>query len=161
LSNQSEAPSINSLERRASKKSSQKQKVNKISSYILLMYFYRHVHQQPVLGEPQMDDLLLEVVVFLGTCAVDSVASQKICKVGILDALIDLLKAKQEDDEIVLQVVYVFHQLCLHEESRAFIIKGDDFLKFRTFVLVNVKKYKRSFEKLKYVNKIGPKHQKN
>ena len=80
-----------------------------------------------------MDDLLLEVVVFLGTCAVDSVASQKICKVGILDALIDLLKAKQEDDEIVLQVVYVFHQLCLHEESRAFIIKGEDyFWKFRT-----------------------------
>ena len=84
-----------------------------------------------------MDDLLLEVVVFLGTCAVDSVASQKICKVGILDALIDLLKAKQEDDEIVLQVVYVFHQLCLHEESRAFIIKGEDvFWKFRTMYCV-------------------------
>ena len=62
--------------------------------------------------------------VFLGTCAVDSVAAQKICKVGILDALIDLLKAKQEDDEIVLQVVFVFHQLCLHEDSRSFIIKG-------------------------------------
>jgi len=92
----------------------------------------RHVHQQPVLGEPQMDDLLLEVVVFLGTCAVDSVASQKICKVGILDALIDLLKAKQEDDEIVLQVVYVFHQLCLHEESRAFIIKGSDVVAYLT-----------------------------
>ena len=71
-----------------------------------------------------MVDLLLEVVVFLGTCAVDTVAAQKICKNGILDALIDLLKAKQEDDEIVLQVVYVFHQLCLHEDSRAFIIKG-------------------------------------
>ena len=41
-----------------------------------------------------MDDLLLEVVVFLGTCAVDSVAAQKICKVGILDALIDLLKVQ-------------------------------------------------------------------
>ena len=73
-----------------------------------------------------MDDLLLEVVVFLGTCAVDSVAAQTLCKAGILDALIDLLKAKQEDDEIVLQVVYVFHQLCLHEESRGVIIKGSD-----------------------------------
>ena len=84
----------------------------------------RIVRQQAMIGEPQMDDLLLEVVVFLGTCAVDTVAAQKICKNGILDALIDLLKAKQEDDEIVLQVVYVFHQLCLHEDSRAFIIKG-------------------------------------
>merc|ERR1719266_1591413 len=86
----------------------------------------RHVHQQAVLGEPQMDDLLLEVVVFLGTCAVDSVAAQTLCKAGILDALIDLLKAKQEDDEIVLQVVYVFHQLCVHEETRKFIIQDTD-----------------------------------
>ena len=87
------------------------------------------VRQPTALGgglELQMDDLLLEVVVFLGTCAVDSVAAQTLCKAGILDALIDLLKAKQEDDEIVLQVVYVFHQLCLHEESRGVIIKGSD-----------------------------------
>ena len=85
------------------------------------------VRQSAALGgglELQMDDLLLEVVVFLGTCAVDSVAAQTLCKAGILDGLIDLLKAKQEDDEIVLQVVYVFHQLCLHEESRGVIIKG-------------------------------------
>lgn len=79
-----------------------------------------------------MDDLLLEVVVFLGTCAVDSSAAQTMIKSGILDALIDLLKAKQEDDEIVLQVVYVFHQLCLHEESRAFIIKGSDVVAYLT-----------------------------
>ena len=92
----------------------------------------RIVRQQAMIGEPQMDDLLLEVVVFLGTCAVDTVAAGKICKNGILDALIDLLKAKQEDDEIVLQVVYVFHQLCLHEDSRAFIIKGSDVVAYLT-----------------------------
>ena len=94
----------------------------------LKQIFFREITwQSAALGgglELQMDDLLLEVVVFLGTCAVDSVAAQTLCKAGILDALIDLLKAKQEDDEIVLQVVYVFHQLCLHEESRGVIIKG-------------------------------------
>lgn len=29
-----------------------------------------------------------------------------------------LLTAKQEDDELVLQIVYVFHQLVLHESTR-------------------------------------------
>ena len=50
------------------------------------------------------DDLILEVVVFIGTCAKDTFAAQYICKSNTLECLIDLLKAKQEDDEIVLQV---------------------------------------------------------
>jgi len=92
------------------------------------------------------DDLVLEIVVFLGTCLTDASAAQVlhdlvmvkltlfkmnlsaqfICKTGLLDCLIDLLKAKQEDDEMVLQVVYVFHQLCLHNEVRKFIIQDTD-----------------------------------
>ena len=72
------------------------------------------------------DDLILEVVVFIGTCVADSFAAQYICKSNTLESLIDLLKAKQEDDEIVLQVVYVFHQLCVHEETRKFIIQDTD-----------------------------------
>ena len=72
------------------------------------------------------DDLILEVVVFLGTCVADSFAAQYICKSNTLESLIDLLKAKQEDDEIVLQVVYVFHQLCVHEETRKFVIQDTD-----------------------------------
>ena len=72
------------------------------------------------------DDLVLEVVVFIGTCATDSYAAQYMCKSNTLECLIDLLKAKQEDDEIVLQVVYVFHQLCVHEETRKFIIQDTD-----------------------------------
>ena len=50
------------------------------------------------------DDLILEVVVFIGTCSKDTYAAQYICKLNTLECLIDLLKAKQEDDEIVLQV---------------------------------------------------------
>jgi len=34
-----------------------------------------------------------------------------------------LLKAKQEDDEIVLQVIYVFHQLCSHKETKKFVLE--------------------------------------
>ena len=84
------------------------------------------------------DDLILEIVVFIGTCASDEAASTYLCKSDILPSLIDLLKAKQEDDEIVLQVkvvstrrannstfcfkvVYVFYQLCSHANSREYV----------------------------------------
>jgi hypothetical protein len=53
------------------------------------------------------DDLILEIVVFVGTCAADEAAAMYICRSGVLPALIDLLKAKQEDDEIVLQVLFL------------------------------------------------------
>ena len=72
------------------------------------------------------DDLVLEIVVFIGTCATDTFAAQYLCKSNTLECLIDLLKLKQEDDEIVLQVVYVFHQLCVHEETRKFVIQDTD-----------------------------------
>jgi hypothetical protein len=32
-------------------------------------------------------------------------------------------KAKQEDDEIVLQIVYVFYQMIFHESTRDVIVK--------------------------------------
>ena len=67
------------------------------------------------------DDLILEIVVFIGTCATDPSAAIYLCQSDILPSLIDLLKAKQEDDEIVLQVIYVFYQLCSHPASRQFV----------------------------------------
>jgi hypothetical protein len=67
------------------------------------------------------DDLILEIVVFIGTCASDESAAIYLCKSAMLPSLIDLLKAKQEDDEIVLQVVYVFYQLCSHASSRQYV----------------------------------------
>ncbi len=72
------------------------------------------------------DDLVLEVVVLLGTCASDASAAMLICKSGLLSAMIELLKAKQEDDEMVLQVVYVFHLLCSHDSTRGYILKETD-----------------------------------
>ena len=72
------------------------------------------------------DDLVLEVVVLLGTCATDATAAMLICKSGLLSAMIELLKAKQEDDEMVLQVVYVFHLLCSHDATRDHILRETD-----------------------------------
>ena len=42
---------------------------------------------------------------FLGTCVANDVhAALLICKANLLQCVIELLKAKQEDDEMVLQV---------------------------------------------------------
>ncbi|XP_050693389.1 kinesin-associated protein 3-like isoform X2 [Eriocheir sinensis] len=68
------------------------------------------------------DDLALEVVVLLGTVAGDQAAAQLIVNTGILHALVNLLNAKQEDDEMVLQIVYVFYQLTRHEATRPQVI---------------------------------------
>ncbi|XP_015108971.1 kinesin-associated protein 3 [Diachasma alloeum] len=69
------------------------------------------------------DDLVLEVVVLLGTAASDEDCARLLCKADILLSLIELLKAKQEDDEIVLQIIYVFYQIAMHESTRDYLIK--------------------------------------
>ncbi|XP_043270481.1 kinesin-associated protein 3 isoform X2 [Venturia canescens] len=69
------------------------------------------------------DDLVLEVVVLLGTAACDEDCARLLCKADILLSLIELLKAKQEDDEIVLQIIYVFYQISKHDSTRDYLIR--------------------------------------
>ncbi|XP_049812415.1 kinesin-associated protein 3 isoform X1 [Schistocerca nitens] len=69
------------------------------------------------------DDLVLEVVVLLGTAAADEGCAQILCKADILLSLIEMLKAKQEDDEMVLQIIYVFYQILRHIATRDYLIK--------------------------------------
>ncbi|XP_057335526.1 kinesin-associated protein 3 [Microplitis mediator] len=69
------------------------------------------------------DDLILEVVILLGTAASDEDCARLICKADLLLSCIELLKAKQEDDEIVLQIIYVFYQIAMHESTRDYLIR--------------------------------------
>ncbi|XP_076181693.1 kinesin associated protein 3 isoform X1 [Ptiloglossa arizonensis] len=69
------------------------------------------------------DDLVLEIVIFLGTAAYDEDCARLLCKADILLSLIELLKAKQEDDEMVLQIVYVFYQISKHDSTRDYLIR--------------------------------------
>ncbi|GAB6027026.1 Kinesin-associated protein 3, variant 2 [Chamberlinius hualienensis] len=69
------------------------------------------------------DDMVLEIIVLLGTLAMDEACALLLVKSGMHQPLIDILNAKQEDDEVVLQVAYVFYQLILHKQTRDFIIK--------------------------------------
>ncbi|XP_055301078.1 kinesin-associated protein 3 [Sitodiplosis mosellana] len=69
------------------------------------------------------DDLVMDTVVFLGTCACDELCAMLLCRSDIVLALIELLKAKQEDDEMVLQIIFVFQQILRNESTRDYMIK--------------------------------------
>lgn len=69
------------------------------------------------------DDLVLDTVIFLGTCACDESCAMLLCKADVILSLIELLKAKQEDDEMVLQIVFVFQQILRNESTRDYMIK--------------------------------------
>lgn len=46
-----------------------------------------------------------------GTVCNDDTCARLLADSGIIQCLIDLLNAKQEDDEIVCQIIYVFYQV--------------------------------------------------
>lgn len=72
------------------------------------------------------DDLILEVVILLGTFSCDESCAMLLCKTEIICGLIELLKAKQEDDEIVLQIIFVFQQVLRNESTRSYMIKDTE-----------------------------------
>ena len=69
------------------------------------------------------DDVVLEVVILIGTVCADAPAALMLATEGLVQLLIDLLNAKQEDDEVVLQIVYVFYQLVLHADTKDVLIR--------------------------------------
>ncbi|CAJ1059475.1 LOW QUALITY PROTEIN: kinesin-associated protein 3-like [Xyrichtys novacula] len=69
------------------------------------------------------DDLILEVVIMIGTVSMDDSCAAMLAKSGIIPALIELLNAQQEDDEFVCQIAYVFYQMVFHKATRDVIIK--------------------------------------
>ncbi|XP_074655810.1 kinesin-associated protein 3-like isoform X2 [Tubulanus polymorphus] len=69
------------------------------------------------------DDLMLEVIILVGTVCNDDECAKMLSESGIIQCLIELLNAKQEDDEVVCQIVYVFYQMIFHESTREVIIK--------------------------------------
>ncbi|RKO93016.1 kinesin-associated protein-domain-containing protein, partial [Blyttiomyces helicus] len=68
------------------------------------------------------DDVTLEVVMLLGTMANDENLSPIVARTGILMGLMDLMIAKEEDDEIILQIIYCIYQFLLHDATRTVLI---------------------------------------
>ncbi|KAF5288020.1 hypothetical protein FQA39_LY15549 [Lamprigera yunnana] len=71
-------------------------------------------------------DLLLQVIVLLGTAAYDEGCARLLCNSNIVAAGIDLLKTFQEDDEMVLQIIYLFYVLLYHNDTANFIINDTE-----------------------------------
>ncbi|KFM69323.1 Kinesin-associated protein 3, partial [Stegodyphus mimosarum] len=69
------------------------------------------------------DDMILEVIILAGTFAAEEVCASTLLESGIIKHVIEHLNAKQEDDEIVLHIVYLFYQLIYHRTTRDVIIK--------------------------------------
>jgi hypothetical protein len=55
--------------------------------------------------EAAEDDLVLQVIMLVGTVLQDDDCARMVADSGIVAKIVDLLKALQEDDEIVLQVL--------------------------------------------------------
>ncbi|MEQ2208249.1 Kinesin-associated protein 3 [Xenoophorus captivus] len=80
------------------------------------------------------DDLILEVVILIGTVSMDDSCAAMLAKSGIIPALIDLLNAQQEDDEFVCQILYVFYQMVFHKATRDVIIKDTRILSCTSWI---------------------------
>lgn len=64
------------------------------------------------------DDVILESVLLAGTAAMDDQCAKLLAKEDFVQQFVDLLKAKQEDDELVCQIIYVFYQMVFHDCTR-------------------------------------------
>lgn len=71
-------------------------------------------------------DLVLQVIILLGTAAHDEGCSLLLCKSDLLTYLIERLKTHQEDDEIVLQIIYVFMITLSHENCTDYVINNTE-----------------------------------
>ncbi|XP_030631174.1 kinesin-associated protein 3b [Chanos chanos] len=89
-----------------------------LKEYNLVPYLKDHL--KPGSAE---DDLILEVVILIGTVSMDNSCAAMLAKSGIIPTLIDLLNAQQEDDEFVCQIIYVFYQMVFRQATRDVIVK--------------------------------------
>ncbi|XP_018609807.1 kinesin-associated protein 3a isoform X1 [Scleropages formosus] len=89
-----------------------------LKEYNLVPYLKDHLKPGSV-----EDDLILEVVIMIGTVSMDDSCAAMLAKSGIIPALIELLNAQQEDDEFVCQIIYVFYQMVFHQATRDVIMK--------------------------------------
>ncbi|KAJ3412303.1 Kinesin-associated protein 3 [Chytridiales sp. JEL 0842] len=73
-------------------------------------------------GLTKDDDVLLEVINLLGTMANDENIAPMVARTEIITLLMDLMIAKEEDDEIILQIIYCIYQFLLHDSTRNILI---------------------------------------
>eukprot|EP00842_Homolaphlyctis_polyrhiza_P005073 jgi/Hompol1/5567/HPOL_000419-RA len=78
-------------------------------------------------GIAEDDDILLEVIILLGTMSLDENIAPMVASTNLLHLLIDVMigktiVSKEEDDEIILQVCYCIYQFLLHDSTKKILI---------------------------------------
>lgn len=80
-------------------------------------------------GLNEDDDVLLEFIILLGTMAIDDAFAPLVLKSNVIPTLMELMMSicgfnvgKEEDDEIILQIVYLVYNLLLHPQTRTFLL---------------------------------------
>ncbi|KAI6659864.1 hypothetical protein LOD99_14204 [Oopsacas minuta] len=68
------------------------------------------------------EDLLLELIIFTGIIAINHESAVFFYKEGAVNIFIAILREKQEDDEFVLQIIYIFYLLLYHSATKDSII---------------------------------------
>ncbi|CAG2171472.1 unnamed protein product [Oppiella nova] len=84
---------------------------------------FEWIEQRIKSGNNSEDDIVLQIAIFIGTAAHQRECALYLINCQIIKLLIDLLNAKQEDDEIVIQIIYSFYIFIRHTEARDFIVK--------------------------------------
>ncbi|XP_054159708.1 kinesin-associated protein 3-like [Oppia nitens] len=84
---------------------------------------FEWIYERIKVGNTTDDDIILQLAIFIGTAV-----NQRECCLCLMDnkiiqLLIDLLNAKQKDDEIVIQIIYAFYMFVRHSEARDVIVK--------------------------------------
>ncbi|KAI8809755.1 kinesin-associated protein-domain-containing protein [Cladochytrium replicatum] len=73
-------------------------------------------------GIAEDDDILLETISWLGTMANDENIPRMVASTNIIFLLMDLMIGKEEDDEMILQIIYAIYQFLLDPTSRNMLI---------------------------------------
>ncbi|CAG2114224.1 unnamed protein product, partial [Medioppia subpectinata] len=84
---------------------------------------FEWIEQRIKTGSNCEDDIVLQIAIFIGTAAQQKECALYLINCQIIKLLIDLLNAKQEEDEIVIQIIYSFYVFIRHTEARDFIVK--------------------------------------
>lgn len=97
---------------------------DKITKHQLIPFFERHLSD-----EKTYDELLLQIILFLGNIASNKDCAPMIAKSNILNLLYLNFEKKVHNYSIVFSIIYTLYQLIPWEETRKIILSMDDMIR--------------------------------
>ncbi|XP_074593296.1 kinesin associated protein 3 [Brevipalpus obovatus] len=71
------------------------------------------------------DDIILECISVLATMCAQRKACLYLIEHKVIKILVDILNVKQKEDEIVLQIIYIFHLMLKEDDTRKLSLKDE------------------------------------